>query len=455
MDEVSGQAATNPPISITDDGHIALVTAPAAPRERGSEQFPPPSSASMLSLLRNVEFRILTITQFLSIAGDQLARVALSVLVFNRTNSAFQAAIAYALTFVPAAIGGPLLSGFADRRPRRSVMIACDLIRVPLVGLIAIPSIPLPLAMALIAAAGLFEAPFDAARGALLPDILHGDRYTKGYAVGQISLQAAQVGGFGIAGVLLVALTPSTLLMVDAISFAVSALLLARIIVHRPAPQLPDESQEGHWWNHVVPDVRRSIDLVMRSSRVRPLVLMAWAASGFVIAFEALGAPLARASGSASWAVGILLAAQPLGTVTGALFAARIREPHREVAMRWLGVLSILPLVFGLARPSLPLLLLIGVLSGIGMSFNVLAMTLFVSRVVPSVRGRVLGFVGSGLFVTQGMGVLLAGAVAAVVDARVAVGLLGVTGTLIVLATVWDSWRHRSCEPPARTPWAS
>ncbi|HEX4431920.1 MAG TPA: hypothetical protein VHZ96_21810, partial [Frankiaceae bacterium] len=117
----------------------------SAPRARTPRPAPPPSGAAatrrvpMHSLLRNLEFRTLLITQFFSLAGDQLARVALSVLVFNRTNSALQAAIAYALTFVPAAIGGPLLAGLADRRPRRSVMIASDLLRAPLIGLIAIP----------------------------------------------------------------------------------------------------------------------------------------------------------------------------------------------------------------------------------------------------------------------------------------------------------------------------
>ena len=68
-----------------------------------------------VSLLRNLEFRTLTITQFFSLAGDQLARVALSRPRLQPDQlRALQAAIAYALTFVPAAIGGPLA-----RRPRR------------------------------------------------------------------------------------------------------------------------------------------------------------------------------------------------------------------------------------------------------------------------------------------------------------------------------------------------
>ena len=52
------------------------------------------------------------------------ARVALSVLVFQRTDSAFLTGLTYALTFVPALVGGILLSGLGDRYPRREVMVA-------------------------------------------------------------------------------------------------------------------------------------------------------------------------------------------------------------------------------------------------------------------------------------------------------------------------------------------
>jgi MFS family permease len=406
----------------------------------------PPAPVSMLSLLRNVEFRILTITQFLSIAGDQLARVALSVLVFNRTDSALETAAAYALTFLPAAIGGPLLSGLADRRPRRTVMITSDLLRAPLIGLIAIPSLPLWLAMVLLSLAGLFEAPFEAARGALLPDVLLGDRLTAGYALRQITFQAAQVGGFGIAGILLLALSPSTLLIVDAATFVFSAIFLARSVSHRPAAHIEGSSRDDAWWTHAIGDMKASVRIVLFSPQLRPLALLAWSATIFAIGFEALGAPLARDSGSASWTVGMLLASQPVGTVLGAIFATRVPQPKRERTMRLLALLAMVPLAFGLLAPALPILVVIGVISGLGMSFNVLASTAFVNRIARPVRGRALGLVSTGLLVGQGIGVLLAGGIATALDARVALGWLGVAGTAAVIAALWDGSRvnHRA-----------
>ena len=147
-------------------------------------------------VLRDRSFQALSLANFVSLAGDQIARVALSVLVYDRTSSAALTGLTYALSYLPSVVGGPLLAGLADRRPRRSVMIWCDLLRAVLVLLMAVPGVPLPLLLALLAVVTLCEAPFDAARGAMMPDVLPGERYAIGGAVGQVVLQAAMVAGF-------------------------------------------------------------------------------------------------------------------------------------------------------------------------------------------------------------------------------------------------------------------
>jgi MFS family permease len=86
------------------------------------------------------EFRVLWLAQLLSVAGDQLARVAMTVLVYDRTHSALWSALTFAVTFLPWIVGGLGLSGLADRLPRRQVMITCDLARMVLVCLMALTS---------------------------------------------------------------------------------------------------------------------------------------------------------------------------------------------------------------------------------------------------------------------------------------------------------------------------
>ena len=120
------------------------------------------------AVFRVPEFRVVWTAELLSIAGDQLARVALAVLVFDRTGSAVWAAVAYALTFLPALVGGVLLSGLADRYPRRRVMIVCDVARAVLVGAMAVPGMPLGVLCVLLFGVMTLSAPFSAARAALL-----------------------------------------------------------------------------------------------------------------------------------------------------------------------------------------------------------------------------------------------------------------------------------------------
>ena len=165
------------------------------------------------------EFRALWTAQVLSVIGDQLARVALTLLVFQRTGSALLAAITFAVSIVPAFVGGLTLSGLADRLPRRQVMIVSDLSRTVLVAIMAIPGMPVFLMICIFGVVTLIGAPFSAARAALYPDILTGDLYVLGTAVTLTTLQFAQVIGFAAGGAIVEFFGVRTSLLVDSATF--------------------------------------------------------------------------------------------------------------------------------------------------------------------------------------------------------------------------------------------
>src|SRR5260370_24276399 len=128
-------------------GGIAIspeTSAQGPPAVSVPESVPAPPKATFGAVFAIGEFRALWLAQVLSVAGDQLARVALTLLVFDRTHSALLAAVTFAASVVPAFFGGVALAGLADRLPRRQVMIACDLIRVALVAVMAVSRIPIP-----------------------------------------------------------------------------------------------------------------------------------------------------------------------------------------------------------------------------------------------------------------------------------------------------------------------
>src|ERR1700722_8212994 len=105
----------------------ALVSRAAVARIEGMGLAGTAERATYREVFAVAEFRALWLAQLLSVTGDQLAKGAVTVLVYDRTHSALLAAVTFAVSFLPAFIGGLTLSGLADRLPRRAVMIACDI----------------------------------------------------------------------------------------------------------------------------------------------------------------------------------------------------------------------------------------------------------------------------------------------------------------------------------------
>ncbi len=130
----------------------------------------------------------------LSYTGDQFAQVAIAILVYDCTRSAFLTVLAC----VPPIVGCPLLYGLADLFPRRRVMIICDVSGVGTVGLMAIPGVPYAALCVL-----------------LSRTMLTGDRFVPGSAIGNITFQASQILDF-------------------AADAAVVAILVRSVSIHHP-----------------------------------------------------------------------------------------------------------------------------------------------------------------------------------------------------------------------------
>jgi hypothetical protein len=82
----------------------------------------------------------------------------------------------------------------------------------------------------------LASAPFSSARTALLPDILPGDKFVLGSAVGNITYQASQILGFVAGAAIVGVLRPGKTLGIEAVSFGISALIVLFWVKARPSP---------------------------------------------------------------------------------------------------------------------------------------------------------------------------------------------------------------------------
>ena len=399
-----------------------------------------PASASSGATFGEVfaipEFRALWLAQVLSVTGDQLARVALTLLVFDRTHSALLAAVTFAASVVPTFVGGITLSGLADRLPRRAVMIACDLIRVALVAVMALAGVPIAVLVVLLFLVTLVGAPFLSARAALYPDILHGDRYVLGTAVTLTTLQFAQVVGFAAGGAVVAFFGVRTSLLIDAATFAVSALITRLWVRPRPAAQ-PAASHRAGTGDGLLDGIR----LVFTNPALRIPMMLGWLAAFYNVP-EGVSAPLAATLGGGAVAVGFILASQALGASVGAVAFSRLVAPATR--MRWMNSLAVMAcavLVLFVFRPPLPVALAVLALSGLFDCFQLAANASFVTATPPQQRSQAFGIAQGGMSLGQGLAMVVAGAAAGRYDPNLVVAASGAIGAVVAIVIAFSRMR--------------
>jgi hypothetical protein len=377
------------------------------------------------------EFRALWLAQILSVSGDQLARVALTLLVFGRTQSSLLAAVTFAASVIPTALGGVALSGIADRLPRRQVMIACDLGRAGLVAAMVLPGMPIAALVGLLFLVTLISAPFTSARAALYPEILVGDRYVVGTAITLTTLQFAQVLGFAVAGVLVSSFGVITSLVGDAVTFIMSAAII-RLWVHtRPAARA-----RAHRGGIALTSMMGGLRFAFADPGLRFPMLLGWLVA-FLDVHEGISAPLAASLGGGAVAVGVILAAGALGSSLGAIGFGRLVEPARR--LRWMGPLAVTSCavltLFALA-PTLPWALVILAVSGVFSCYLLAANAAFVSAAPPELRSQAFGVAQGGMSLGQGVAMIAAGAATQHFSPSIVIAVCGVIGAVVAVIIV-------------------
>ena len=372
------------------------------------------------------EFRGLLLSRGLSGIGDQIARIAVALLVLERSGSAFAAAATYAVSYLTWLVGGPLLSALPDRYPRRRVIVLSDVARGVLVACLAVPGIPLWVLFAVLITVGLLAPPAEAARSALLADVLEGERYVVANAIGNAVDQAGQVGGFVLGGVLASLIGVEGALLADAATFAVSALLLLGMVSERTVTR--DATVGGSFLREAAAGAR----LVWGSSRLRTLLAWGLLTASSVIVTEGLAVSITEEQGGGPLAAGILTAAVPAGFLLGSWALLRIPSDRRERLFPALVVLTCLPLLTTPLVDNLTLMTALWVVAGTGNAMQLVANAAFVQAVPAHLRGRAFGVAATLLMVLQGVLLLAAGAFAEATDARFTVAVAAFGALLLV-----------------------
>jgi MFS family permease len=366
--------------------------------------------------------------ELFSLLGDQVAAVAVAVLLYESSGSPLLAALGYATTFLPWAIGGPLLSVLADRLPARRVMVGCDLFRAGLIGLAAVPGLPLAVVGLLVLTAAFLAPPFDAAISSSLPQIVEGERYALAISIRSTVINASLLAGFATGGVLVAAITPQGALGLDALTFALSALILSVRLKRRPAAMAEVQS------TGLLGDAMAGLRVVAADQNRYGPLLLGMAGAAYMVVPEGIATAYAHLLGYGAAVVGLLMASVAAGHVLGAVVVGRLMTDGLRRTLMWpMALLGTLPLIACLAGPGLAGTVVLFALGGVGSSFQVTANMAFSLAVPTEARGRAFGLAMTGMYAVQSVAVIGAGAAASIWSANTVVAGVAVLSAVVIL----------------------
>jgi MFS family permease len=377
-------------------------------------------------------FQALFTAQLVSVTGTTVAAVALTVLVYERTTSPLLSSLTFALGFVPYLFGG-LLSALADRVPPRRLVVSCNLLSATAATAMAWPGAPIPVLLTLLVVIGMLTSLASGSSAALIRSAVPHDAYAPARSLMRIVAQLAQIGGNAAGGALLLLLSPSGAILVNAASF-VAAALVVRFGVSRLVPV--DETHEAS----LLRDSLHGIRDVFADRELRRLLLLGWLVPTFSVAPEALAAPYVAGVDGSRALVGIWLIALPVGTIAGDVFGVwRLDSDRQRRVVAPMAAASFLPYLVFLTHPGIAVALPLLAVSGFG-SLYALGLDLRVrDAAAERLFARVMTINSAGLMTLQGLGFALAGAEAQLIGSPATIVLAGVCG--LAAAAAFGPWR--------------
>ena len=234
-----------------------------------------PGSTPRASLLRHPDFMKLWTAESISVFGSQISALAIPVVAILILHvSPFEVALLGTIEFLPFILFTLPAGAWVDRLRRRPIMIVGDVGRA-----IALSTIPLAFALDVLTiwqlyvvgfVTGTLTVFFDVSNQSYLPSIVDRDDLVEGNSKLQISQSAAQIAGPGIAGVLIEVVRAPFAILLDALSFLVSAFFV--FLIRKPEPPMVHAADlTGERRPSIVTEVRQGLSFVLRNPSLRAI----------------------------------------------------------------------------------------------------------------------------------------------------------------------------------------
>lgn len=345
-----------------------------------------------------------------SLLGNSVTAIALPLLVLFTTGSPLDAGIVAIAAAVPAAIAGLLMGSLIDRINRRTASILSDVISA--VALLTLPIVELTIGLSLgwfiaVAILGSFgDVPGMTAREAMLPAIAKvvGSEPSRLIGLREALTGVTMLIGPAVAGVLVAALEPVTVLWITSGMAALAVLLTLGIPSGATAHQRDRDAAPA---TQGVRGLLHGVTVLLRSPLLRTMLLLAVTLGVVLAAMQGMVIPVHFAFQNEPQFVGFVLSSLAAGLlVGGGLFAGLANRIPRRV---WfisgmatlavgLGGLAVLGPVWSIFAAA--------AVAGIGGgAMNAVVGLTFVENVDENQRGRVLGAQNAILTLTPALGI--------------------------------------------------
>ncbi|GAA2135070.1 MFS transporter [Kitasatospora kazusensis] len=425
---------------------------PAADRA----ELPPPQS-----LWRHGDFLTFWFGETVSLFGTQVTALALPLTAVSVFDAGPQeVGLLRFLQLVPYPVLGLLFGVWVDRLRRRPLLIAANLTRMVLIGLIpvlhALHHLSMGLLLVLAAAIGSASVLFDVSWMSFVPTVVRDPRlYVEANQKLGVTSSTADVAGPGLAGLLIGVVSAPTALAVDAFSYLASLVTLIRVRTPEPRPaptgarrRLGAELREGLRW-------------VFGHRVLRPLALIAPLCNfSLVIVWTVFLLHAVRAEHLSPALIGVVFSASSVGGLAGGLLSGRVvkRFPLGRAYAFSMSAIFLGPLLILSAHGPRPVVVAMSTASfflsyaGLGVA-GVIMVSLRQTCTPPSLTGRMNAAFRTMLFGGGALGGLTGGLLVGAVGLHqalvvVAVGSAAVVG-LLALSPVS---RLRGLPEPAVAP---
>lgn len=369
-----------------------------------------------------------------SLVGNGITALAIPWFVLQTTGSASRMGMVAAAGLIPFIMASVVGGTAVDRVGHKQASILADLVSGLTVAAIPLVyhtvGLPFWALLLLVFSGALLDAPGNAARASLIPDLAALGRISLERANGasQATTSLATLLGPALAGLLIAALGSSTVLWIDAGTFAFSALVVAVAVPSHTNVATVEK-------NRYLDDVMDGLRVLWNDRLLRGIAVTAAVTNAATTPIISVVLPvMARRTYGDVQALGTIVAALGAGSLGGALAYGTLGDRFpRRLAMAFSFTFASLPLWILILEPPVIgaalALLVVGIGSGI---INPLVMTVFQERVAAEYRARVFGALIALAMVAAPAGVLVTGPLVEALGVKPI--LAGIAGVMLLVS---------------------